>query len=133
MARVNVNGFKVTNYEFKKLTKNYKIEDVYQNGVEYRWKLNTGSHMRAVLVEEGYMIYVDWIEGPNDQTIIELEAVLGSPQANAQAKYDKEHTRFYGFKLNIDTDKDIIAILDKSPNKQSLFKMAMREFINSAK
>ena len=49
-------------------------------------------------------------------------------QLRAGAKYDKANTRFYGFKLNKETDKDIIEILDRSPNKQALFKMAMREF-----
>ena len=46
----------------------------------------------------------------------------------ASAKYDNANTKFYGFKLNKKTDKDIIEILDRSPNKQALFKMAMREF-----
>ena len=50
-------------------------------------------------------------------------------QKRASAKYDKAHTKFYGFKLNLEGDRDIIETLDRSPNKQALFKMAMREFI----
>ena len=50
-------------------------------------------------------------------------------QKRASAKYDKEHTKAYAFKLNKETDKDIIEALDRSPNKQALFKMAMRDFL----
>lgn len=46
----------------------------------------------------------------------------------AVAKYDATHTRFYGVKLNIETDADIIALLDAVENKQRVIKTALREY-----
>ena len=51
----------------------------------------------------------------------------------ATAKYDATHTRFYGFKLNEGTDKDIIEYLDSVPNKQQAFKEAIRKMIECGK
>lgn len=54
-------------------------------------------------------------------------------QRRASAKYDATHTRFYGFKLNEGTDKDIIEYLDSVPNKQQAFKEAIRKMIEGGK
>lgn len=52
-------------------------------------------------------------------------------QSEIQAKYDAENTVRVALKLNKKTDADIIAALERSPNKQGLIKMAIREFIDS--
>lgn len=48
---------------------------------------------------------------------------------NAQQRYDRENTVFVGLKLNKKTDKDIIEILSKVPNKQGFIKKILKEFV----
>lgn len=48
----------------------------------------------------------------------------------AQKKYDKAHTVGVYVKLNRETDKDIIAWLEKQDNKQGTIKRILREAIN---
>lgn len=45
----------------------------------------------------------------------------------ANAKYDKEHTKGIYLKLNLDTDADIIAMLDYIDNVQGYIKRLIRE------
>lgn len=47
-------------------------------------------------------------------------------QLRAQDKYDKAMTKQIKLKLNIETDKDIIAKLDAVPNKQGYIKELIR-------
>lgn len=53
-------------------------------------------------------------------------------QRRAVAKYDAEHTRQIKMKLNIETDADILAWLDRQPNKQGAIKEAIRDKIKAA-
>ena len=46
----------------------------------------------------------------------------------AQEKYDKANTVFIGLKLNKKTDADIIALLEKSDNKQGTIKKILKNF-----
>jgi len=48
----------------------------------------------------------------------------------AQAKYDKEHRRNYGFRLHNDLDKDIIDKLASVPSMQGYIKQLIRADIN---
>lgn len=57
-----------------------------------------------------------------------------SPEAKARQlayieRYKNEHYRFISFKCRLDTDKDILDILDASPNKSAVIKEAIREWI----
>lgn len=45
-----------------------------------------------------------------------------------QDRYDAANTRFFGLKLNIRTDADILAALDAAENKQGYIKKALRAF-----
>lgn len=45
----------------------------------------------------------------------------------AQARYDREHTKQFHLKLNIRTDSDIIEKLDGADNKQGYIKRLIRE------
>ena len=54
-------------------------------------------------------------------------------QRRAVKKYDETHTKFYGVKLNKQTDADIIAALDAAENKQALIKEALRNYIEGGK
>lgn len=47
----------------------------------------------------------------------------------ANIRYDAENTRRYAFKLNKNTDSDVIAALDNCGNKQGLIKEAIRFYI----
>ena len=47
----------------------------------------------------------------------------------AQERYDKENTVFVGLKLNKKTDSDIIALLEKSDNKQGRIKNILKNLI----
>ena len=44
-----------------------------------------------------------------------------------QARYDKTHCRNYGFKLNLETDKDIIEKLASVPSMQGYIKQLIRQ------
>lgn len=44
----------------------------------------------------------------------------------SQARYDKDNTRHYGFKLNLKTDADIIARLNDQPSIQGYIKSLIR-------
>ena len=55
-----------------------------------------------------------------------------SKRAEQQARFDKENTRVYRMKLNIHTDADIMAQLDKQPSKQGYIKQLIREDIKKA-
>lgn len=48
-----------------------------------------------------------------------------------QEKYDKAHTKGLYLKLNKETDKDILAHLDKQENKQGYIKKLIREDIGA--
>ena len=50
----------------------------------------------------------------------------------AQERYDKQNTVFVGLKLNKKTDADIIALLEKSDNKQGTIKKILKEFIKNS-
>lgn len=50
------------------------------------------------------------------------------PDSPAKAKYDKATTIHYGFKLNRNTDADIIEMLEAADNKQALIKQALRSY-----
>lgn len=50
-------------------------------------------------------------------------------QKKATAKYDKNNTRIYSLKLNINTDKEIIEVLDSIGNVQGFIKGLIREYI----
>lgn len=54
-------------------------------------------------------------------------------QYEQQRKYDSSHTKRYAFKLNLESDKDIIAVLDSCGNKQGLVKDAIRFYIANKK
>ena len=47
-------------------------------------------------------------------------------QKRASAKYDQENTVVLTIKLNRRTDADIIAILERQPNKQGFIKALIR-------
>jgi len=49
-----------------------------------------------------------------------------------QTKYDKAHCRTYGLKMNLETDKDIIAKLSSVPNMQGYIKQLIRQDINGS-
>lgn len=50
----------------------------------------------------------------------------------AQERYDRENTVFVGLKLNKKTDADIIALLERSDNKQGTIKKILKEFIENS-
>lgn len=62
-----------------------------------------------------------------------LKAKDGQPlwkkQYEQQRRYDSSHTKRYAFKLNLESDKDIIDALDSCGNKQGLVKEAIRFYI----
>ena len=60
-------------------------------------------------------------------------AEVPESKKRANAKYDALHTKFYGLKLNIGTDADIIEMLDAVPNKQAFVKDAIRAYIEKNK
>jgi len=45
----------------------------------------------------------------------------------AKAKYDAKTAVFVSLKLNRNTDKDLIEMLEKAENKQALIKQALRQ------
>ena len=47
----------------------------------------------------------------------------------AQAKYDKTHTRAFCLKFNKKTDADVIAVLEAVSNKQGYIKQLIRKDI----
>lgn len=51
-------------------------------------------------------------------------------QIKAAAKYDRENTKGIYLKLNIHTDADLIAALERSGNKQGLIKAALRKYMS---
>lgn len=53
-------------------------------------------------------------------------------QRRAVEKYDATHTRQIKMKLNLETDADILAWLDRQPNKQGSIKEAIRDKIKAA-
>lgn len=44
----------------------------------------------------------------------------------SQMRYDKQSSKHYGMKLNLKTDADIIAALEKQPSFQSYIKTLIR-------
>ena len=50
----------------------------------------------------------------------------------AQERYDKQNTVFVGLKLNKKTDSEIIALLERSDNKQGTIKKILKEFVKSS-
>jgi len=54
---------------------------------------------------------------------------MATKKSEAQMRYDKANTRFYGVKLNLRTDADIVAYLDAQPNLQACIKQALRDHI----
>lgn len=53
-------------------------------------------------------------------------------QKKATAKYDKNNTRIYSLKLNTNTDKEIIEVLDSTGNVQGFIKGLIREYIQDS-
>ena len=51
----------------------------------------------------------------------------------ASMRYNDKMVRQIKFSLNKETDADIIAALDAAPNKQALFKEAIRAYIQNNK
>ena len=47
-----------------------------------------------------------------------------------QEKYDKENIVRYSLKINKKTDADILKVMEAAPNKQGLFKAAIRAYVN---
>ena len=45
----------------------------------------------------------------------------------AKAKYDAKTAVFVSLKLNRNTDKDLIEMMEKAENKQALIKQALRQ------
>ena len=45
----------------------------------------------------------------------------------AQRKYDSANCKFYHLKLNLKTDKDVIAKLDSVPSKQDYIRQLIRK------
>ena len=50
----------------------------------------------------------------------------------AKAKYDARTAKFYGAKLNKNTDKDLIEFLERQENKQGVIKQALLEYMKKA-
>ncbi len=51
---------------------------------------------------------------------------------DAQARYDEKKTRFFGLKLNIETDADIIAAIDEhKESRQGFIKDCIRAAISN--
>ncbi len=59
---------------------------------------------------------------------MEKEKMTAS-HTKAQAKYDKDHTTGFYMKLNVRTDEDILAWLDRQGSKQGAIKQLIRERI----
>lgn len=53
-------------------------------------------------------------------------------QSAIQSKYDKVHCRRCNIKLNKETDKDILDLLDSLDNKQGFIKSLIRDYIKNA-
>lgn len=51
-------------------------------------------------------------------------------QKKAAAKYDKNNTRVYSIKLNVNTDQELIAQLDQAGNVQGFIKALIRRYIH---
>ena len=49
--------------------------------------------------------------------------------SETQARYDRTHCKTYGLKLNLETDKDIIAKLASVPSMQGYIKQLIRQDI----
>ena len=47
----------------------------------------------------------------------------------SRLQYDREHTKRFSCKLNLKTDADIIAWLDRFPNRQGYIKQLIRDDI----
>ncbi|MBO4793604.1 MAG: hypothetical protein J5556_03440 [Deltaproteobacteria bacterium] len=54
------------------------------------------------------------------------------PHTRAVAKYDALNTKQYHLKLNLRTDRDIIARLEQKPSVQGYIKALIREDIRKA-
>lgn len=48
---------------------------------------------------------------------------------NAKARYDAKTAVYVSLKLNRNTDGDLIAALEATPNKQALIKAALTEYL----
>lgn len=51
-------------------------------------------------------------------------------QKKASTKYDRNNTRVYSIKLNVNTDKELIEELDKAGNVQGFIKALIRRYIH---
>lgn len=51
---------------------------------------------------------------------------MANKHSVAQAKYDQAHCRFYGLKLNQETDAEIIKKLSSVPSMQGYIKQLIR-------
>lgn len=51
---------------------------------------------------------------------------MATQRSISQMRYDKQSSRHYGMKLNLKTDADIVAMLDKQPSFQSYVKALIR-------
>lgn len=51
---------------------------------------------------------------------------MATQRSVSQMRYDKQSSRHYGMKLNLKTDADIVAMLDKQPSFQAYIKQLIR-------
>lgn len=61
-----------------------------------------------------------------------LNMAASKAQLQAQARYNKAHTKGVYFKFNTTTDADIISFLDTVTNKQGFIKNLIRDYITKA-
>jgi len=57
---------------------------------------------------------------------------MALPETIRKAEKEKAYIRRYGLKLNINTDADIIAHLEKQPSMQGYIKRLIRQDIETA-
>jgi len=58
---------------------------------------------------------------------------MATKRSISQAKYDKEHCTYFTFKLNVESDKDVIEQLRTVPNRQGYVKELIRKDLESKK
>lgn len=80
--------------------------------------------------------FVEWGRGRRpagyQKKWMEVTLMATEAQIKAQAKYDAENTRQVHLKLNLRTDKDVLARLDGVPSKQGYIKRLIREDLERA-
>ena len=56
---------------------------------------------------------------------------MATKRSMSQAKYDKDHCTYFTFKLNNETDRDVIDKLNSVPSRQGYVKQLVRNDIQS--